>query len=148
MPDFYDLRHFEVHDTLGYLVGQLRRAMLEAIEREVAPHGLTGPQAIVMFQIASGDASHPAEFCRNLRYDPGAMTRLLDRLEKKGFVRRMRDAVDRRNVRVELTPAGVAALPHIGGAAVGVFNRFLRGFTKAEARQLIGFLKRLIANAP
>jgi DNA-binding MarR family transcriptional regulator len=136
------------HETLGYLVGQTRRALLEALERELAPHGLTGPQAIIMFQLANGDASHAAEFCRNLQYDPGAMTRLLDRLEKKGFVRRVRSARDRRNVRIELTPAGRAAMPRIGAAAIGVFNRFLRGFSKAETRLLLSFLKRLLANAP
>jgi len=136
------------HETLGYLIGQARRALLEAMERKLAPHGLTGPQAIVMFQLANGDASNAAEFCRSLQYDPGAMTRLLDRLEKKGFVRRVRSARDRRNVRIELTPAGRAVLPRIGTAAVGVFNRFLRGFTKAEARLLLSFLKRLLANAP
>jgi hypothetical protein len=32
-------------------------------------------------------------------------------------------------------------------AAVSVFNRFLRGFSRAEAQQLVGYLKRLMANA-
>ena len=144
----FDLRTFKPRETLGYLVGNLRRALLEAMEKEFAPHGLTGPQAIVMFQLANGDASRAAEFCRNLQYDPGAMTRLLDRLERKGFVRRVRSAKDRRNVRIELTPAGRATLPLIGAAAVQVFDRFLRGFSKAESHQLFAFLKRLLANAP
>ena len=135
-------------ETLGYLVGKVRRALLEATERELAPHGLTGPQAIIMFQLSHGEASHAAEFCRTLQYDPGAMTRLLDRLERKNFVRRARSARDRRNVRIELTPTGRAAIPRIGAVAVGVFNRFLRGFSKAETRLLVLFLKRLLANAP
>ncbi len=136
------------HETLGYLIGQVRRALLEAMERELAPYGLTGPQAIVMFRLSHGDASHAAEFCRTLQYDPGAMTRLLDRLEKKSFVRRVRSAHDRRNVRIELTAAGRAAIPRVGSVAVGVFSRFLRGFSKAETRLLVLFLKRLLANAP
>jgi MarR family transcriptional regulator, multiple antibiotic resistance protein MarR len=144
---FYDARSFDHRETLGYLVGHVRRALLEALERELGPHGLTGPQAIVMFQLARGEANHAAEFCRVLQYDPGAMTRLLDRLEKKGFVRRIRDPENRRKVHVELTPAGRSAVPRIGASAIGVFNHFLRGFSPAEARQLIGFLKRLLANA-
>ncbi|HEY8069952.1 MAG TPA: MarR family transcriptional regulator [Burkholderiales bacterium] len=148
MPRVKNALGVNPHETLGYLIGQVRRALLEAMERELAPHGLTGPQAIVMFKLASGDASHAAEFCRSLQYDPGAMTRLLDRLEKKGFVQRVRSARDRRNVGIKLTPAGRAVLPRIGTVALGVFNRFLRGFTKAEARLLLLFLKRLLANAP
>ena len=147
MGDFYDTRRFDPHEGLGYLIGHVRRALLEALDRELAPHGLTGTQAVVIFQLVNGDASHAAEFCRALHYDPGAMTRLLDRLEKKDFVRRVRSAHNRRTVRIELTPAGRAAVPRIGAAAIGVFNRFLRGFSKAEARLLLSFLKRLLANA-
>jgi len=144
---FYDARNFDHRETLGYLVGHVRRALLEALDRELAPHELTGPQAIVMFQLARGEANHAAEFCRILQHDPGAMTRLLDRLEKKGFVRRARDPGNRRKVHIELTAAGRAAIPRIGSAAIGVFNRFLRGFSADEARQLTGFLKRVLANA-
>jgi len=139
---------FKPQDSLGYLVGNVRRALLEELDKAFAPHGITAPQAIIMFQLAGGLAEHAADFCRNLRYDPGAMTRLLDRLEKKGFVRRVRSAQNRRSVRIELTPAGRATLPHLGAAAFAVFDVFLRGFSKTETRQLFGFLKRMLANAP
>ena len=147
-PAAIDAASFKPEDSLGYLIGNLRRALLEAMEEKFAPHGLTAPQAIVMFQLAHGMAAHAAEFCRNLQYDPGAMTRLIDRLEAKGFVRRVRSAHNRRNVRIELTPAGRATLPHIGKAALDVFDVFLKGFSKAEARQLHSFLQRMLANAP
>ena len=147
-PATFDAKRFNPQDSLGYLIGNLRRALLEAMDQAFAPQGVTAPQAIVMFQIANGMAEHAAEFCRNLSYDPGAMTRLLDRLEAKGLVRRVRNAKNRRNVRIELTPAGRSALPHLGTAAFAVFDVFLRGFGKAERRQLFGFLKRMLANAP
>ena len=44
--------------------------------------------------------------------------------------------------------SGRAALPHLGTAAFAVFDVFLRGFSKAETRQLFGYLKRMLANAP
>jgi DNA-binding MarR family transcriptional regulator len=147
VPDFYDPRNFDPHESLGYLIGNVRRVLLEALDRELAPHGLTAAQAIVLFQLEHGEASHAAEFCRVLQYDPGAMTRLIDRLEAKGFVRRQRAATDRRTIKVELTAAGRAAVPRMGASAIAVFNRFLRGFSKSEARQLTDLLKRLLANA-
>jgi len=147
-PATFDPRTFKPQDSLGYLIGNVRRALLEELDKAFAPQDVTAPQAIVMFQIANGVAEHAADFCRNLRYDPGAMTRLLDRLEAKGLVRRVRNSKNRRNVRIELTPAGHAALPFLGTAAFEVFDLFLRGFSKAETRQLFGFLKRMLANAP
>jgi len=50
-------------------------------------------------------------------------------------------------VKLELTEAGLAALPRLRECSVRVLNQFLQGFTKAEARQLEGFLSRMLQNA-
>jgi DNA-binding MarR family transcriptional regulator len=75
------------------------------------------------------------------RLSPGAMTALLDRLEKRGFARRSRDTKDRRRVLVEVTPelrqmaARVYGTPDEGANALAVYTgeqlefllSFLRG---------------------
>jgi MarR family transcriptional regulator, multiple antibiotic resistance protein MarR len=147
MAGFYDARTFDPQEGLGFLVGHVRSRLLEALENELAPLELSALQAVVIVKTALGEESHAAAFCRDLRYDPGAMTRLLDRLEKRGLLRRVRSPRDRRAIHLELTEKGRAALPRIRAAAVTVFNRFLRGFSRAEAEQLVGYLRRLLANA-
>jgi DNA-binding MarR family transcriptional regulator len=82
-----------------------------------------------------------------ISYDAGAMTRMLDRLEGKGLIRRTRSPDDRRLVHLELTDEGRAAWPRMRELALAVANRFLRGFTKAEARQLESLLARMLENA-
>lgn len=146
VADFYDPRNFDPHSSLGYLIGNIRRLLLEALDRELAQHDLTAAQAIVLFQLDHGEFTHAAEYCRVLQYDPGAMTRLIDRLEAKGFVTRQRTTEDRRTIKLELTAAGRTVVPRIRASAIAVFNGFLRGFSKSEARQLTEFLKRLLAN--
>jgi DNA-binding MarR family transcriptional regulator len=74
------------------------------------------------------------------------MTRMLDRLEAKGLIRRTRSAHDRRLLNLELTEEGRAAFPRMREISMSIANRFLRGFTKAEARQLEGFLNRMLEN--
>lgn len=147
MPGYYDVRDFDPHEGLGYLVGHVRSKLLQALEDELAPLELSGPQAIVILKTALGEGATAASFCRDLQYDPGAMTRMLDRLEKRGYLRRVRSPRDRRAIHLELTDKGRAALPRMKVAAVTVFNRFLRGFSRDEAGELIGYLKRLMANA-
>lgn len=147
MAGYYDAHDFDPHEGLGYLVGSVRSRLLEALESELGPLDLSALQAIVIVKTALGEESHAAAFCRDLRYDPGAMTRLLDQLEKRGFLRRVRSPRDRRAAHLELTEKGRAALPRIKVAAVTVFNRFLRGFARSEAKQLVGYLKRLLENA-
>jgi DNA-binding MarR family transcriptional regulator len=74
------------------------------------------------------------------------MTRMIDRLEAKGLISRCRCPGDRRAVKIELTRAGLEALPKLRECSVRVMNQFLRGFSEAEARQLEGFLSRMLHN--
>jgi DNA-binding MarR family transcriptional regulator len=75
------------------------------------------------------------------------MTRMVDRLEAKGFVRRVRERGDRRKLRLELTDEGKAAFPKMKARVVVVLNRLLRDFSKAEAAKLRELLKRMLVNA-
>jgi len=74
------------------------------------------------------------------RLSPGAMTALLDRLEKRGFARRTRDTKDRRRVLVEVTPelrqmaAELYGTPDEGAQA-------LAAYTNEQLEFLIGFLR-------
>ena len=78
--------------------------------------------------------------------DPGAMTRLLDRLEAKGFCRRERSTDDRRVVRVELTPEGEVAAQEVPIVLAQVLNEHLAGFSKTEWAQLKDMLRRMVSN--
>jgi DNA-binding MarR family transcriptional regulator len=87
-----------------------------------------------------------AELARELQTDPGATTRLLDRLEAKGLCKRIRSTEDRRVVNLELTAEGEAAADKIPGALVEVMNEHLAGFSKTEWQALTGYLRRMVAN--
>jgi DNA-binding MarR family transcriptional regulator len=75
------------------------------------------------------------------------MTRMLDRLEAKGLIRRTRSSQDRRLMNLELTDHGRAAYPRMREISMSIANHFLHGFSKAEARALEGFLDRMLENA-
>ncbi len=78
------------------------------------------------------------------RLSPGAMTALLDRLERRGLARRTRDTKDRRRVLVEVTPelrqmaARIYGTPGEGGDA-------LAAYTSEQLELLIGFLRGNVA---
>ena len=48
---------------------------------------------------------------------------------------------------LELSDEGRAAYPRMREISLTVANRFLRGFTKAEARQLESMLSRMLENS-
>ena len=51
---------------------------------------------------------YPVELKTVLSVDPGAMTRMLDRLACKGWIERLPNPADKRGVLVQLTPDGAA----------------------------------------
>ena len=144
--DIYDPKNFQPGTSVGYLVNRVRTEFIDAIDRELAPLDVTAAQYIIMGHLAHNLADSASQLCKGISYDPGAMTRMIDRLEAKGFIRRVRSAEDRRAVNLELTDEGKAVFPKLRVSVVGVLNRFLRGFTKSEARQLENLLQRIIAN--
>jgi MarR family multiple antibiotic resistance transcriptional regulator len=143
----YERRSFRSREAVGALIGLTRKAIIEQLDDELSRHGVSAAQSLVLLVVADWGAGTAAEACKRLSHDPGAMTRLLDRLEAKGLLRRVRGEGDRRSARLELTPKGRQLHGEINAAQVAVFNRLLSGFTRAEARQLEGFLKRMLANS-
>lgn len=147
MTDIYDPKNFEPRGSVGYLVSRVRAELFAAIDQELAPFGVTSAQYAIMGSLVHQFADSASGLCKVMAYDPGAMTRMVDRLEAKGLIRRVRHPRDRRAANLELTEEGRAVFPRMRAKAVGVLNRFLRGFTRSEVRQLEDFLQRILANA-
>ena len=137
----------ESESSIGRMLNRVRAELVEALDRELAPFEITSAQFVILGSLVSGDADSASALCKEISYDPGAMTRMIDRLELKGLIRRLPHADDRRRMNLELTPKGKAVYPKLRASAVTVQNRFLRGFTKIEAHQLEGYLQRMIASA-
>ena len=68
--------------------------------------GLTVPQILVMQAIDESGQLPVSEIARQVALSQATVTSVLDRLEKKGFVKRARSSKDRRVVSVSLTVAG------------------------------------------
>ena len=78
--------------------------------RLAARHGLTPTAAAVLAALDTGDAPSQRDLAARVGLSPSTITPVLDRLEAAAEVRRERDRVDRRVVRVHRTAAGAARL--------------------------------------
>jgi len=90
---------------------------------------------------------HMIELARLCEITPPAMTRLLDRLEKKRLCQRLRVASDRRVCDVVLTDRGRSVAQGLTPLVVQVQNELLSGFSEPEFRHLRALLERVVANA-
>jgi len=142
----YDESTYTPTRNVGRSMLDLTNEMQAAIDHETTRLGITGAQWVVLMRIASGIGASAAELCRDMGYDSGSMTRMLDRLEKRGLIARHRKVEDRRVIELSLTEAGQALYPHLRPVALTILNRFLTGFSAAEVETLMGFIDRMIAN--
>lgn len=143
--EIYDPKTFDPKTGIGSLIARVRVKLFEALDEELAPFDITAAQYVILVNLANGVDS-ASGLCKGVSYDPGAMTRMIDRLERKGFVRRVRSPDDRRVVNLALTEEGKAVYPKLVARAAAATNRRLRGFTKAEAQKLESFLQRMLVN--
>ena len=128
------------------LITRARGSVLSSLDTELERYGVTGAQFEVLKNLFRNTIETGASLCRALHYDTGSMTRMLDRLEDKGLVRRERDARDRRVVLLHLTETGERLLPRIRPAARRALRRHLAGFAPREIERLKDYLGRIIGN--
>lgn len=143
----YTPENYNPESSIGRLIADVSGRLLASFDNEMTSFGITGAQWVILMRIANGCASTAAELCRYSRYDTGSMTRMLDRLEDKGLIRRVRSSEDRRVIHLELTEAGQELYPHLPPVAIKVLNQHLRGFSPDELVLFKSFLNRMRANA-
>ena len=71
------------------------------------------------------------------------MTGLVDRMEKKGLVRRVRGRRDRRAIELEATPAGALALKEHARGLEAVARGILEALPERDQEALITILRRV-----
>jgi DNA-binding MarR family transcriptional regulator len=119
----------------------LRRALTGVVE----PHGITLQQYNVLriLRGASDEGLPTLEIAtRMVEHAPG-VTRLLDRLQAKGLVRRQRSAEDRREIRCWIEPAGLRLLGVLEDAMQDGARRFMKPLDAAELATFVTLLDTL-----
>ncbi len=129
----------EVFLSLERTSDALTRQMAEVLK----PAGLTGTQYNVL-RILRG--AEPAGLTcgevggRMITHDPD-ITRMLDRLEKRGLIVRSRDARDRRVIITRITPAGLQVLERLDEPVTAEHRRLLRHITQESLQRLADLLE-------
>jgi DNA-binding MarR family transcriptional regulator len=133
--------------TLGLLFRHVRDAMWARMATELARsgHDLTFSQYITLKKLAAGSAG-VTDLARTAELNPGAMTRLLDKLEGKGLVTREGDPDDRRAVHIRLTEAGRTIWHDIDQCGMRVRDAALAGLSDSERNTLTALLERVRDN--
>ena len=147
IQSFYQVETYRVEESVGYLVNRLAQTVGRELDRRMIDLGLTDAQWKPLLMLHQGECSTAADLSRIACHDTGAVTRLLDRLEAKGLIRRVRSAEDRRVVNLELTEAGEKIAAEVPKIIVGLANQVVAGFSPDEFEKFKNLLGRALLNA-
>jgi DNA-binding MarR family transcriptional regulator len=134
--------------NMGMLFRQVRDAMWADMAREMAAagHDLTYSQFVTIKRLATDSSDGVTDLARWAQVNPGAMTRLLDKLEARGLLQRIADPSDRRALHIVLTDAGQAIWSDIQHCGERVRARAMQGLDDGEREQLFRLLNQVLQN--
>lgn len=135
-------------DEVTEMVVVALRRIIRAIDLRsrflVTNYGLTGPQLMVLKELSVHGGVYVAELTRAIHLSQPTVTGILDRLEKRGLVRRRRSDEDKRRVHVWLTDDGERLVADAPPLLQEEFTAELSRLEEWEQTQILSALQRVV----
>ena len=132
-------------DRVLIALRQIIRSIDIRSKRLVKQFGLTGPQLIILQEVARAEEITASELAKAISLSQPTVTGILERLEKRALITRRRSNSDRRRVKVSATAVGrqllEAAPPLMQESFVEQFDRLQNW----EQHMILSSLQRLVA---
>ena len=128
---------------------RLVRLSRQWIEPVFARHGLDTGEFDVLATLQRSGAPYrqrPTELYQSLMITSGGLTDRLNRLEKKGLIKRVVSETDKRSALVQLTPAGLKTINAAFVEDMNLEAGLLTALDDDERRQLATLLARLLGD--
>jgi len=113
-------------------------ATLRLLAVRLAEVNLSPSEINALANLADGRVRSVGELAAAAGVRPTTLTSLLDRLAKRGYLRRELDPADRRSFQLHLTPAGATAAEAAAAAMTAIEQEAADSLTQAD---LAGFAK-------
>jgi DNA-binding MarR family transcriptional regulator len=136
----YKARTYKAKSSVGYLVKRAYSLCVDTMEPLFEEHGFTFLQYQILTWLRDGIVVNPSDICAQYRHNSGALTRVIDQLEEKGFIERLRRDRDRRKVELQLTDAGRKVIESLIPLVVEQLNLALQDFSSEEVQELTRLL--------
>lgn len=128
---------------LGYALRRAQVRVFEDFATELGEFGLTPGQLGALLLIDANKGLSQSELGTALGIDRSSVVPLIDRLQRRGWVRRGARASDRRAHALELAPGGLALMERLLPRLAAHEQRIASGLSTAERQRLFELLSRI-----
>ncbi|WP_225205488.1 MarR family winged helix-turn-helix transcriptional regulator [Novosphingobium huizhouense] len=135
-----------MQNNIAFLSADVSRLIRKRFDLAARALGVTGPQWRVLAALERTPGMNQCALAAWLEVEAITAGRMIDRLEKAGFVERRPDPADRRVWRLYLTAAADPQMAHLRACADDVFAEALHGLGEDEHQMLLALLGRVRTN--
>lgn len=134
-------------DRFGLLMHDASRLLRRRFELRAHGFGLSSAQWRLLVNLyIEGNSATQARLAELLEVEPISVSRLIDRMEQAGWVRRQPDAMDRRVRLVVPTQHAEETFAAIKAMALDVYEEALAGLSQTQRTELAHALNVIIRN--
>ena len=139
---------FPVDNSPGFSVHLLDTQMKAGLRRAFQARGynITPEQWGVLSRLWVKEGIHQNTLARETSKDRHTITRILNLLEKKGFVRRVPDHEDKRRVNIYLTAEGKALKSVLPPIVTHFLKKCFVGLNEKDVKEMVRIHRRILEN--
>ena len=138
--------HHDLEQSIGYWMTLATQAYHRALGAEVAPHGITYRQSLVLAWLAIDGELSQSELAARMMVEPPTLVGILDRMERDGWITRNSCPTDRRKKMIRPSEAAEPAWQKITECGSRVRARATAGLTEEELQTVQRILLRVYHN--
>ncbi|MDR3416034.1 MAG: MarR family transcriptional regulator [Nevskia sp.] len=141
---YYSEESLEPMNSIGFLIKRCGVLMSQLAERMFESQQISFTQWLVLIRLRFHEHMSATQISEEMGHDMGALTRVVDALERAGFVRRERSRRDRRAVEIAITEAGRRQVDGTMPFVVHLLNELVVPYSKKEVDCFIHMLQCLL----
>lgn len=133
----------------GFTISQIKQIqgrIFEKLLKENAIDEFNGPQGRILFVLWQEDNLPIHQLSQKTSLAKTTLTSMLDRMEKKGYLTRVFDPADRRQIRILLTEKATALKERYQAVSAQMNAIFYKGFSEEEIIEIDSTLEKLLKN--
>ena len=133
-----------LEDHAGYWLRYVSNHVSHAFAQKVEAQGVTVAEWVLLREMLDAGAANPSQLADRVGLTRGAVSKLIERLCRKGLVLRSSSNRDRRYQTVELTAAGKRLVPVLAQLADENDRQFFGHLTPELKNGLVGLLQDIV----
>ena len=134
---------FNFQTSYGYHFISISIGIKRLMESRLKPYNLTHLQFSILMYLYRKPATTQKEMLKHIYGDEASVTRLIDRLEQKGYLKRVPCAKDKRKKNILLTSQGIALTKEMMQYALEVNRELTAELSQEEADELLRLLQKV-----